>query len=133
MTVSQMSFVTTNGSTVLSVTTVEAGPITVVRVAGDLDMDTAPEFSRHLGEVAAAHRPEVLIADLQHLDFLGAAGITALLTCAEDVHRRGGHLRLRNLSPSARLALSAARTLDSFAVEDDPDAGSCRSGRTVAD
>ena len=133
MTVSQMSFATANGSPLLSVTTVEAGLVTVVQAAGELDMDTAPEFSRHLGEVTAIHRPEALIVDLEQLDFLGAAGITALLRCAQDVDRRGGHLRLRRLSPSVRLTLWAARSLDRFCVEDEPDAGFCRSGRTVAD
>lgn len=133
MTVSQMSFATAHGTTVLSVTTVDAGPVTVVQTAGDLDMDTATEFSRYLGEVVTAHRPGVLVLDLEHLDFLGAAGITALLSCADDLDRRGGRLCLRRLSPSARLALWAARTLDLFAVEGEPDAWDCRSGRTVAD
>ena len=133
MTVSQMSFASADGTTVLSVTTVEAGPVSVVRAAGDLDMDTASKFSRHLGEVVATHRPEVLIVDLEHLDFLGAAGITALLSCADAVDRRGGHLHLRRLSPLVRLTLRAARILDLFCVEDDPASVACRSGRTVAD
>jgi anti-anti-sigma factor len=121
MTASRMSFATATGTTILSVTAVQTGPITVVHVAGDLDMDTAPQFSRHIGEVVTDHRPELLIVDLEDLDFLGAAGITALLACVDVVDREGGHLRLRRPSHPARLALRAARTLDLFDVEDGPD------------
>jgi anti-sigma B factor antagonist len=121
MTASRMSFATATGTTVLSVTAVETGPITVMHVAGDLDMDTAPQFSRHIGEVVAGYRPAVLIVDLGQLDFLGAAGVTALLACVDVVNRAGGQLRLRRPSHPARLALRATRTLDLFDVEDGPD------------
>jgi anti-anti-sigma factor len=129
-----MTFAAAAGTTVLSVVTVESGPVTVLRAAGDLDMDTAGRFTRQVDRAVAACGPRVLIVDLADLGFLGAAGVTALLDGGDRVGRGGGQLRLRRLSRSARLALWASRTLDLFEVEDEPAVGTdCRSGRTMAD
>ncbi|MGW4942929.1 STAS domain-containing protein [Actinoplanes sp. NPDC004185] len=134
MAASRMTFAATAGTTVLSVVTVESGPVTILRAAGDLDMDTSGRFTRHLARAVAVFTPRVLIVDLADLSFLGAAGITALLDGGDRVGRAGGQLRLRRLSGPARLALGAGRTLDLFDVEDEPAVGTdCRSGRTMAD
>ncbi|MEU8232737.1 STAS domain-containing protein [Actinoplanes sp. NPDC048967] len=102
--------------------TAESGPVTVVRAAGDLDMDTVGRFTRHIDRVLAAGAPDILIIDLADLDFLGAAGIAELLAGGDRVRRGGGRLRLRRLSHAARLALSASRTLDLFELDDEPPA-----------
>jgi anti-sigma B factor antagonist len=134
MAASRMTFAATAGTTVFSVVTVESGPVTVVRTAGDLDMDTFARFARHLDRAVAAFTPRVLIVDLADLGFLGAAGVSALLDGRDRVGRGGGQLRLRRLSRPARLALCASRTLDLFEVEDEPAVvADCRSGRTMAD
>jgi len=134
MAASRMTFAATAGTTVLSVVTVDSGPVTVVRTAGDLDMDTSGRFTRHVDGVVAAFLPRVLVIDLADLGFLGAVGVSALLDGADRVGRGGGQLRLRRLSRPARLALWASCTLDLFEVEDEPAVGAdCRSGRTMAD
>jgi anti-sigma B factor antagonist len=120
MAASRMTFAAAAGTTVLSVVTVDSGPVTVLRAAGDLDLDTAGQFIRHVDCAVAACTLRVLIVDLADLGFLGAAGVTALLNGGDRVGRGGGQLRLRRLSRPARLALGASRTLDLFEVEDEP-------------
>jgi anti-sigma B factor antagonist len=120
MTAARMAFSAATGTTVLSVATVVLGPVTVLNAAGDLDMDTAIMLRRHIDLTVAVHAPEVLVVDLGEVGFLGAAGITALIDCADRVRSGGGRLRLRRLSHLVRLALRASRTLDLFDIEDDP-------------
>jgi anti-anti-sigma factor len=130
MVAARMTFATIAGTTVLAVVTVESGPVTVLRAAGDLDMDSAGRFIRHVDRAVAACTPRVLIVDLADLGFLGAAGVTALLDGGDRVSRAGGRLRLRRLSRPARLTLWASHTLDLFEVDDEPAVGTnCRSGR----
>jgi anti-anti-sigma factor len=134
MAASRMTFTAAAGTTILSVVTAQSGPVTVVRAAGDMDMNTAGRFTRHVDQVVATSAPTVLIVDLADLGFLGAAGVTALLDGGDRVARGGGQLRLRRLSRPARLALGASRTLDLFQIENGPAVGAdCRSGRTMAD
>lgn len=120
MTTEQMFFGAATGTTVLAVTTVDAGSVTVVQAAGELDMDTAGQFGRHVTGAVAAHAPALLIVDLQELRFLGAAGVNALLACMDVVGRAGGRMSLRRPSRPVLLALRATHTLDLFDVEGDP-------------
>jgi anti-sigma B factor antagonist len=113
----RMAFSAAIGTTSLSVDTMSSGPVTVITVIGDLDMDTAALLSGHVDRAVTAHAPELLIVDLNGLGFLGAAGVAVLLAGADRVSRGGGRLRLRRLSEAARLALQATRTLDLFDVE----------------
>lgn len=117
MTTEQMFFAAATGTTVLAVATVDAGLVTVVHAAGELDMDTAGQFGRQVAEAVAAHAPALLIVDLHELHFLGAAGVNALLACADVAGRAGGRMSLRRPSRPALLALRATRTLDLFDVE----------------
>lgn len=56
----------------------------VVRVAGELDMMTAPVLHEHLEQVYGQTRaPQVVVADLTGLRFLGSAGIAELLEAHE--------------------------------------------------
>ena len=114
------TFTTVTGSAALSVATVETGPVTVVHAVGDLDMDTAVLLTRHVDQTVTAYASVLVVVDLAGLTFLGAAGITALLAVVDRVGRGGGRLRLRGLSPAARLALRATGTLSLFDVDGDP-------------
>jgi anti-sigma B factor antagonist len=115
-----MALSAADGTTVLTVATVESGPVTVVSAVGELDMDTAGRFTGHVDLIVSVHAPELVIVDLGQVEFLGAAGITALLAGVDSVRRGGGLLRLRRLSRPARLALESSHTLDLFDIEDDP-------------
>jgi anti-sigma B factor antagonist len=118
MAVARMALSAADGTTVLTVATVESGPVTVVSAAGELDMDTAGRFTRHVDRLVSVDAPELVIVDLGEVEFLGAAGITTLLAGVDSVQRGGGLLRLRRLSRPALLALKSSHTLDLFDIEE---------------
>lgn len=73
---------------------------TVLVVTGELDMQTTPKLGNALGQ-ALRERPVLLVVDLSGVDFLGSAGLTALLDAQ---HSAGEHTRLR-LVANSRITL----------------------------
>ena len=68
-----------------------------VRVAGEIDLATAPELRQRLEAVIAAGICN-LDLDLSDVTFLDSRGLVALLEVRRDLHER--RLRLRVLNPS---------------------------------
>lgn len=76
------------------------GQDAVLVVSGEIDMVTAPEFEKQLLS-ALRERPGALVVDLGGVDFLGSAGLTALLAA----HREAGeHTKLRVVAESSTTA-----------------------------
>ena len=77
----------------LTFETDQVDPVTVLAVAGEVDLDTAETLRDRVGEALRDRAPE-LVLDLTAVDFLDSSGLGMLL----DVHRRltdeGGFLRL---------------------------------------
>lgn len=63
------------------------GSSTVVRVAGEIDLATAPAFEAYLRE-QLAHTRAVLMVELSGVDYLGSAGLEALLSVRAECDRR---------------------------------------------
>lgn len=62
-----------------------AGGVVVVRVAGELDMLTAPTLTEHVDDCLRGYQSITrLVFDLTHVSFLGSAGLAALA----EAHRR---------------------------------------------
>ena len=97
------------GAPTFTLSTVEDGAVTVVRACGELNQDTAPALTEHADQLVAGRSPLVLVLDLAGVDYLGAAGITALLYVRDAVGRRGGHLDLREPSSQVRKVCSWVR------------------------
>lgn len=90
-------------------TTVDrAGRSVVVRASGELDLATAPALRRAVVD-AGSPGPVHLVVDLSDVTFVDAAGLSALLHCADVVRAGGGGLRLS--SPS-RMLRRMLRLLD---------------------
>ena len=68
-----------------------------VRVTGDIDLATAPEFRQRLEAVIAAGICN-LDLDLSDVTFLDSRGLQVLLAVRQSLHDR--HQRLRVLNPS---------------------------------
>ncbi|MEU4805046.1 STAS domain-containing protein [Actinosynnema sp. NPDC023587] len=69
-----------DSSLTLDISSETLGSTVVVRVAGDVDMRSAPEFERALME--AMYRlvpPSALVADLTGVEFIGSHGLAVLL------------------------------------------------------
>jgi anti-anti-sigma factor len=73
----------------------ESGEI-VVRVAGELDMNTEPALSKVLHQVLDEAADRDVVVDLADLSFLDSSGVRALLEGDALATQRGRKLRARN-------------------------------------
>lgn len=89
----------------------------VIRARGDLDGDTAARLTDLVDRVFTGRVPALLVLDLAGLEFMGAAGITALLHVRDVVGAGGGRLVLREPSAPVRLVLRLGRVTDLFTIE----------------
>jgi anti-sigma B factor antagonist len=83
----------------------------VVEVTGDIDLVTAPQLFTALHSALGARSLTVLFVDLTRVEFLAAAGVSALLDVRRRAERQGVELRLVTnqhavLRPLALLGLS---------------------------
>ncbi|GHF60776.1 anti-anti-sigma factor [Amycolatopsis bartoniae] len=77
--------------------------VVVLSVAGDLDMLTSPQLSESLQKLLE-RSPRRIVVDLTKVDFLGSAGLAALVTAHERVESR----------ESLRIVASARETQRAF-------------------
>jgi anti-anti-sigma factor len=64
---------------------------TIVHVAGEVDMATAPRLQECLGELDGN-----VVVDLREVAFLDSSGINALVVTRKRLTRSGGSMTLRN-------------------------------------
>jgi anti-sigma B factor antagonist len=65
---------------------------TVITVAGEVDIATAPRLGHHLAPLAGSGRP--VIADLDQVSFIDAAGLRVLAAAARQAAAAGGSLHV---------------------------------------
>jgi anti-anti-sigma factor len=80
-----------------------AEALLVVAAAGEVDLDTAPLLQAAL--VDAVDRHAVVCCDLSEVRFLGAAGLTALLTAYQRAQETGSRLTVRSAHGTTRRVL----------------------------
>ena len=100
----------------------EHGPdARVVTVTGEIDTLTAPELASFLNTQLSAAR--VVVVDLDGVEFLGSAGLSALFEANELASREDRALRLVCHSRIANRALEATELREQFIFADTvPDA-----------
>lgn len=76
----------------------------VVTVVGELDLAAAPDVRRELAAAAELDRP-LVVADLDGVSFVDAAGVTALVHGARRTAEHGGHLTLTTTQQPVRRVL----------------------------
>ena len=72
-----------------------------VRVAGELDMHTAPSLRGALAELFHTHSAMSVSLDVEELTFSDSSGLSALIAIHKLAHASGGQLLLRK--PDSRL------------------------------
>lgn len=72
---------------------VELGTPTVVRLAGDLDVHTAPALRAALEDVIDAGHTDLLV-DLRAVTFADSSGLGVLAGALRKARRRAGHLEV---------------------------------------
>jgi len=71
----------------------KAGDWTVLTVAGEVDLATAPAFRERLVELIAGGDHH-LVVDLSATDFLDSTGLGAIVTALKRIRGHGGDIRL---------------------------------------
>ncbi|MCW2915205.1 MAG: anti-anti-sigma factor [Actinomycetia bacterium] len=74
----------------------------LVAVAGDIDLATAPDLHTHLCaaiDAMISNAGGVVIVDLSAVTFMDASGLTALIRAEARAWERGARLHLRALAP----------------------------------
>lgn len=93
----------------------------VVTVTGEIDTLTAPKLASFLNEQLSA--VQVVVVDLDGVEFLGSAGLSALFEANELAHRERRDLRMVCHSRIANRALEATELRAQFTfAESVPDA-----------
>ena len=87
----------------------------VLVTSGDLDLQTAPELRRHIDR--AAEPGEDLVIDLHQITFIDSPGLGTLIHCDRVRRERGGHLVLRDPSPTVRDLFEVVRLADVIEIE----------------
>jgi anti-sigma B factor antagonist len=82
-----------------------AGPWTVVRVAGELDLHTSPQLRDHV--IALIGNPPVRVAlDLSDVVFMDSSSLGILVTCLKRVRERDGEMILIGVTGSPMKVLT---------------------------
>ena len=103
----------------LKVTTRSQGDHTVISVAGEIDLYTAPKLQSELTAALAAS-PARLIVDMSQVDFCDSTGINVLLAAHRQTRERGGELQLAGPGSATRKVLQVTGLESVFTVLDDP-------------
>lgn len=82
----------------IDVSEAEAG-LSVVALAGEIDMASSAELERQLGALEGAEGFQVVV-DLAGLTFIDSSGIRALVVAAKAIESRGGTVLLAAPSPN---------------------------------
>ena len=85
---------------------VRSGEPVTVKVRGDVDIATAPEFETSLRQ-ALEGSPSSVVVDLDELSFIDSSGLRVLLAFVEEARRQEASLVLRNVPNHAQRVLEA--------------------------
>lgn len=69
------------------------GEWSVMRVAGEIDMATAPRLRQHVVNVTN-DRPKGLVLDLNNVDFIDSTGLGVMVGAAKRMRMAGGGFRI---------------------------------------
>ncbi len=69
------------------------GPVTAIKLAGELDMATAPSLQARIAELISSGRSRILL-DLSALDFCDSAGLNTFVLGDRHCMPSGGWLRV---------------------------------------
>ncbi|MET8358975.1 STAS domain-containing protein [Micromonospora sp. NPDC005171] len=107
------------GEPIMSLTLSHDGAVSVISVAGEIDLSNAHLLTELVEFLCRAPTPLIAV-DLSALRFIGAHGIGALLTSGRLAAEAGGRLTLRALSPFASRVLGVAGVLRHLERDDVP-------------
>lgn len=78
--------------------------ISVMRVRGRVDSETAPELDDALTKLLQDNRNKIVL-DLQGVDYMSSAGLRAMVKAYQTAKKSGGDLRLASVSQPVEVIL----------------------------
>jgi anti-sigma B factor antagonist len=88
---------------------------TVVSVAGEIHVSTAPEFGRRVTEIVQTRGGD-LVLDLSAVTFIDSTGLSVLLNALRAVTRQGGRLALACANPTVLRLFEITHLNTTFAL-----------------
>lgn len=89
----------------------------IVRVTGDIDMNTSPKLRDHFKE-SVSQNLTCITVDLSGVAFMDSSGIATLVEVLQILHKRKGRLSLKSMQPQVRSVFEIAHLLEVFEVQD---------------
>jgi anti-anti-sigma factor len=88
----------------LSLQTDNTRAISVMRINGRVDSETAPELDDALAKLLQDNRNKIVL-DLQGVDYISSAGLRAIVKAYQAARKSGGDLRLASVSTPVEVVL----------------------------
>jgi anti-sigma B factor antagonist len=88
----------------------------LMRLKGDVDMNTSPDVRNGLGEVFKQAGSKALVINLSGVRYMDSSGIATLVEAMQNCMKKGMKLRLVELSPSVRDVFELARLASIFEI-----------------
>ena len=98
----------------------EDGPVTIVTLAGEVDLNFAPKVKQSL-EAACVRRPERLILDISEVGYMDSSGVGTLVWIYREVQRYGGRFVLVGVQDKVRAVLEITQLEKFFTMFDSVD------------
>jgi anti-sigma B factor antagonist len=105
----------------LLLSTTVHGPSSVVRVSGEIDLETATQLGDHAMSAIQDHGP-FLVLDLGRVSFMDSTGLKVLISTQRRAGLAGGVLSLASVPRPVFKVLSVTGLVDVFDIYDDVDA-----------
>jgi anti-sigma B factor antagonist len=97
----------------LSIETDNTKSVSVMKVKGRVDSETAPELDAALSKLLGDGRNKIVL-DLQSVDYLSSAGLRALVKALKDAQGSGGDVHLASVSEPIEVILRTVGMLQMF-------------------
>jgi anti-sigma B factor antagonist len=97
----------------LSMDTDNTQRVSVMKVSGRVDSETAPEFEHALLQLLRDNRNKIVL-NLQGVDFLSSAGLRAMVKALKDSQKSGGDVHLASVSQPIEVILRTVGMMQMF-------------------
>ena len=98
---------------ILAINTDNLQNISVMKISGRVDSETASELDSALSGLLNEQRHKIIL-NLQEVDFLSSAGLRAMVKALKDAQRAGGDVRLVSISEPIEVILRTVGMLQMF-------------------
>jgi anti-sigma B factor antagonist len=105
----------TDAPITLELSVSEEGSETVVRAAGELDVNTAPELREQLARLVSEGARKIVV-DLTDVSFVDSTALSVLVSALKRLRQADGDLELASPNPSVRRVFEITGLTRLFAI-----------------